>query len=167
MHLRALYVVLYSSHDYWIILCIAHWNCILVSVHVIFYFEVLLAVMIIFETENRFKLYSHNTGQINHQSASWLKNQSLAGFLMLHEKKRLKFSLLHYLSWWPLLTLGSTSRGGRWGENATPRVFLTFFQEDNTSATDVFSSCSLIPSADFETSLAMVSCYGYETWCHK
>ena len=84
-----------SSHDYWIILCIAHWNCISVSVHVIFYFEVLLAFMFIFETENRIKLSSHNTGQISHQSASCLKNQSLAGFWMLHEKNRLKFSLRH------------------------------------------------------------------------
>ena len=35
-------VVQCSSHDYWIIFCIAHWNCISVSVHVTFYFEVLL-----------------------------------------------------------------------------------------------------------------------------
>ena len=53
--------------------------------------------MFIFETENRIKLSSDNTGQIN-QSASCLKNQSLAGFWMLHEKNRLKFSLWHYLS---------------------------------------------------------------------
>ena len=56
----------YSSHDYWIILCIAHWNCISVSVHVIFYFEVLLAFMFIFENESRISLSSHNTGQTNH-----------------------------------------------------------------------------------------------------
>ena len=43
-------------------------------------------------------------GQINYQSASCLKNQSLAGFWMPHEKNRLKFSLQLYLSWWPLLT---------------------------------------------------------------
>ena len=60
--------------------------------------------MFIFETENRIKLSSHNTDQINHQSGSCLKNQSLAGFWMLHEKNRLKFSLWHYLSRWPLLT---------------------------------------------------------------
>ena len=59
-------VIQSSSHDYWVILCIAHWNCISVSVHVIFYFEVLLASMFIFETENRIKLSSHNSGQINH-----------------------------------------------------------------------------------------------------
>ena len=56
------------------------------------------------ETENRIKLPSHNTGQVSHQSASCLKNQSLAGFWMLHKKNRLKFSLGHYFSWWPLLT---------------------------------------------------------------
>ena len=59
-------VIQCSFYDYWIILCIAHWNCISVSVHVIFYFEILLAFMFIFETENSIKLSSHNTGQINH-----------------------------------------------------------------------------------------------------
>ena len=84
-----------SSHDYWIILCIAHWNCTSVSVHVIFYFEVLLTFMFIFEMENRIKLSSHNTVQINHPISFLFKNQSLAGFWMLHEKNRLKFSLRH------------------------------------------------------------------------
>ena len=42
------------------------------------------------------------------------------------------------------------------------KVFLSFFLEDKTSAPDVFSSCSFIPQADFETSLLMVSCYDYE-----
>ena len=40
--------------------------------------------------------------------------------------------------------------------------FLCFFLEDKTSAPDVVSSCLLIPCAHFETSLVMVSCYGYE-----
>ena len=48
-----------------------------------------------------------------------------------------------------------------------PSGFLSFFLEDKTSAPDVFSSCSLIPRADFETSLLMVSCYGYEIMRHK
>ena len=61
--------------------------------------------MVIFITENRIKLSSHNTGQIDHQSASFLQNQLVAGFWMLREKNRLKFSLRHYLSWWALLTL--------------------------------------------------------------
>ena len=86
-------VIQRSSHDYRIILCIAHWNCISVSVHVIFYFEVLLAFMFIFETENSIKLSSHNTVQINHPISFLFKlNQSLAEFWMLHEKNRLKFS---------------------------------------------------------------------------
>ena len=34
-----------------------------------------------------------------------------------------------------------------------PKVFLSFFLEDKTLAPDVFSSCSLIPHAHFETSL--------------
>ena len=37
-----------------------------------------------------------------------------------------------------------------------------FFLDDKTSAPDVFSSCSFIPRAHFETSLVMVSYYGYE-----
>ena len=37
-----------------------------------------------------------------------------------------------------------------------------FFLKDKTSAPNVFSSFSFIPNADFEASLVMVSCYGYE-----
>ena len=56
-----------------------------------------------------------------------------------------------------------TYRGGEGGVDATPhKVFLSFFLEDKTSAPDVFSSCSFIARADFEMSLVMVSCYGYE-----
>ena len=56
-----------------------------------------------------------------------------------------------------------TYRGGGGGLDATPhKVFLSFFLEDKTSAPDVFSSCSFFPRADFEMSLVMVSCYGYE-----
>ena len=39
---------------------------------------------------------------------------------------------------------------------------LKIFLDDKTSEPDVFSSCSFIPRADFETSLVMVSYYGYE-----
>ena len=47
-------------------------------------------------------------------------------------------------------------------------VFLSlFFLEDKTLAPDVFSSCSLIPRAYFETSLVIVRCYGYKIWRHK
>ena len=42
------------------------------------------------------------------------------------------------------------------------KVFLSFFLEDKTSAPGVFSSCSFIPHPHFETSLVIVSCYGYE-----
>ena len=41
-------------------------------------------------------------------------------------------------------------------------VFLSFFLEDKTSAPGVFSSCLFIPRTIFETSLVIVSCYGYE-----
>ena len=50
---------------------------------------------------------------------------------------------------------------GGWGVgvNVTPhKVFLSFFVEDKTLAPNVFSSCSFIPRADFQTSLVMVSC---------
>ena len=42
-----------------------------------------------------------------------------------------------------------------------------FFLEDKTLAPHVFSSCSFIPRADFETSLVMTSSYGYEIWRYK
>ena len=41
-------------------------------------------------------------------------------------------------------------------------AFLIFFLDDKASASDVFSSCSFIPRTHFETSLVMVSYYGYE-----
>ena len=56
--------------------------------------------------------------------------------------------------------LGRTGAGG---EGLRFKVFLSFFlDKTSASAPDVFSSCSVIPRADFETSLVMVSCYGYE-----
>ena len=67
------------------------------------------------------------------------------------------------------VTLGRT-RGGGGGVvvDATPdKVFPSFFLEGKTSVPDVFSSCSFIPRAHFETSLVMVSCYGYEIRRHK
>ena len=57
------------------------------------------------------------------------------------------------------------------GVDATPtpqkKVLLSFFLEDKTSAPDIFSSYSFIPRANFETSLVMVRCYGYEIWRQK
>ena len=49
--------------------------------------------------------------------------------------------------------------GGRGEVVATPssEVLLIVFLDDKTSAPDVFSSCSFIPRAHFETSLVMVS----------
>ena len=59
-------------------------------------------------------------------------------------------------------TLGRT-RGREGGcHPPAPIRFSEFFLEDKTSVPDVFSSCSFIPRAHFETSLVMVSCYGYE-----
>ena len=53
--------------------------------------------------------------------------------------------------------------GGGWGRlQPASEVFFIFFLDGKTSAPDVFSSCSFIPRAHFETSLVMVSHYGYE-----
>ena len=41
------------------------------------------------------------------------------------------------------------------------KVSLSFFLEGKTLATDVFSSCSFIPSAHVESSLVMDSFYDY------
>ena len=51
---------------------------------------------------------------------------------------------------------------GEGGGRQPPGVFLSFFLEDKTSAPDVFTSCSFIPCTHFQTSLVMVSYYGYE-----
>ena len=59
------------------------------------------------------------------------------------------------------LTLGRTREGGWGGVDATPLTFFSVcFLEDKTSASDVLSSCSFIPSALFESSSVMVSFYG-------
>ena len=56
--------------------------------------------------------------------------------------------------------------GGGGGGAATPMRFFIFFLDDETSAPDVFSSCSFIPRAHFETSQVMVRFYDYEIWRH-
>ena len=72
-----------------------------------------------------------------------------------------KFATLHYNHAFLLLTHGRTIGGGEGGVDAAPaKVFLSFFLEDQTSARDVFSSCSFISCANFETSSVMVSFYG-------
>ena len=59
-----------------------------------------------------------------------------------------------------VLTLGRT-RGE--GNCQTLRGFSEFFPNyDKRSAADAFSSCLFIPRMHFETSLIMVSYYGYE-----
>ena len=50
--------------------------------------------------------------------------------------------------------------GGRGVDDTPPEVFLTLLLEDKTSAPDVFSNCSFIPRAHFESSSVMVSLYG-------
>ena len=52
---------------------------------------------------------------------------------------------------------------GEGGGGVCFKVFFIFFLADKTSAPEVFSSCSFIPRAHFETSLMMVSYYGHET----
>ena len=42
--------------------------------------------------------------------------------------------------------------------------FWVFFLDDKTSVPDVLCSCSFILRAQFETSLVIVSCYGYDVW---
>ena len=61
-----------------------------------------------------------------------------------------------------MLRINLTARGvgGGRGGGCLP-------QKDKTSAPKVFSRCSFIPRADFETSLVMVSCYGYAIRRHK
>ena len=50
--------------------------------------------------------------------------------------------------------------GGEW--MLPPKLFLSFFLEDTTSAPDILSSCLFIPYPHSVTSLVMVSCYGRE-----
>ena len=65
------------------------------------------------------------------------------------------------------MTLGRTRGWGGGGGGVVwvrvrVKVFLIFFLGDKTSAVEVFCSCSFILRAHFETSLLMVSYYGYE-----
>ena len=47
------------------------------------------------------------------------------------------------------------------------KVFRSSFLDDKTSTPDVFSSYLFIPQTHFETSLVLVSFYGYDIWRHK
>ena len=65
---------------------------------------------------------------------------------------------------------GARERGGEGGSGLPPPIlmfFWVFLLDDKTSAPDVFSSCLFIPHAHYETSLVVVSFYGYEIWRHK
>ena len=55
----------------------------------------LLAFMLIFETENRIKLCPHSIGEINHPTSFLFKKPITSWSWMLLEKNRLKFSLRH------------------------------------------------------------------------
>ena len=57
------------------------------------------------------------------------------------------------------LTLGLTRRDRC---HPASEVFPSFFLDDKTSAPDIFSSCSFIHHVHFETSLVIVSYYGYD-----
>ena len=58
--------------------------------------------------------------------------------------------------------LGRTRGWGRGAVATLHKVFLTLFLDDKTSSLEVFCSCLFIVRAHFETSLLMVSYYGYE-----
>ena len=60
---------------------------------------------------------------------------------------------------------GGGSGGREGGCHSVSEVFLRFFLDNQIPA--VFSGRSFIPRTHFETSLLMVSCYGYEIWRHK
>ena len=63
----------------------------------------------------------------------------------------------------PLGDLGFLTLGQTPNTPPPPNPWL-FFLDDKTSAADVFRSCLFIPPAHFETSLEMVSYYGYDIW---
>ena len=52
--------------------------------------------------------------------------------------------------------------GGEGWLPPSSKVILIFFLDDKTSASEVFCSSLFIPRAHSETSLVMVSYYGYE-----
>ena len=81
----------------------------------------------------------------------------------LRETVRSLYTLFPHIA--PLngyLTPGRTNWGGGCGFHPALRFFYNFFLANKTSAKDVFSSCSFIPKAHFETSLVMISYYSYE-----
>ena len=59
----------------------------------------------------------------------------------------------------PRMYMYKWGRGGGGWMPPPHKVFLSFLLDDKTSVPDILSS--------FETSLVMVSYYGYEIWHHK
>ena len=57
--------------------------------------------------------------------------------------------------------------GVMWVDATSLRFFGVFFLEDETPAPDVFSSCSFILRANFETSSVMVISYRYDLRSHE
>lgn len=70
-----------------------------------------------------------------------------------------KLSVNYYKNNIYVLTMGRTRRDGC---HPASEVFLSFFLVDKTSVSDISNSCSFIPHAHFETSLVIVSYYGYD-----
>ena len=59
-------------------------------------------------------------------------------------------------------TRGGVGGGGGCHPLPPLKVFLSFFLGGQTSAPEVFSSCSFIPRAHFESKSVLFSFYGYE-----
>ena len=94
------------------------------------------------------------------------RNMALSNLLkLLKNNLRIFYFSLRLFDKHRTFTLGRTRGSGGGGGAWMPpllKVFVSIFLGDKTSAPDVFSSCSFIPRAHFETSLVMISCYGYE-----
>ena len=95
-------------------------------------------------------MFNHNLSSM----LSWFTN------FHLRKQKKSFFTIVLFLQVNPRMYNG-VGGGGEWMPLSSPiRFFSVVILEDKTSAPDVFSSCSFIPCALFETSLVMVSCYG-------
>ena len=62
---------------------------------------------------------------------------------------------------------GGGGGGVMWVDATSLRFFGVFFLEDETPAPDVFSGCSFILRANFETSSLMVTSYRYDLRSHE
>ena len=76
-----------------------------------------------------------------------------------------KYPLIHRQSHFSFKITSINPRTYNWaggGEHPPFKFFWVFFLDDKASTPGVFSSCSFIPRAHFETALVIVSYYGYE-----